>query len=100
MKGDVYPPKRQMEDLVPAYFSGTTNALRKGVTKMSADAAIKKIEGWEEALQEVEIPGVRAILRDLGALKRQLDQDEPDGDRIRDDTFASRGCNGKNLREG
>ena len=73
---------------MPAYFSGTTNALRKGVTKMSADAAIKKIEGWEEALQEVEIPGARAILRDLGALKRQLDQDEPDGDRIR--TILSR----------
>ena len=73
---------------MPAYFSGTTNALKKGVTKMSAEAAIKKIEGWEEALQEVEIPGARAILRDLGALKRQLDQDEPDGDRIR--TILSR----------
>ena len=73
---------------MPAYFSGTTNALKKGVTKMSTDAAIKKIEGWEEALQEVEIPGARAILRDLGALKRQLDQDEPDGDRIR--TILSR----------
>jgi hypothetical protein len=72
-----------MEEFVPAYFSGTTNALKKGVGKMSADAAIKKIEGWEEALQEVEIPGARVILRDLGALKRQLDQDEPDGDRIR-----------------
>ncbi len=73
---------------MPAYFSGTTNALKKGVTKMSADAAVKKIEGWEEALQEVDIPGARAILRDLGALKRQLDQDEPDGDRIR--TILSR----------
>ena len=73
---------------MPAYFSGTTSALRKGVTKMPADAAIKKIEGWEEALQEVEIPGARAILRDLGALKRQLDQDEPDGGRIR--TILSR----------
>ncbi len=73
---------------MPAYFSGTANALRKGVTKMSAEAAIKKIEGWEEALQEVDIPGARAILRDLGALKRQLDQDEPDGERIR--TILSR----------
>ena len=48
----------------------------------------RKSKGWEEALQEVEIPGARAILRDLGALKRQLDQDEPDGDRIR--TILSR----------
>jgi len=72
-----------MEDFVPASFSATMNALRKGVTRMSADAAIKKIEGWEEALQEVDLPGTRSILRDLSALKRQLEQDEPDGERVR-----------------
>ena len=37
---------------MPAYFSGTTNALKKGATKMSAEAAIKKIEGWEEAYRK------------------------------------------------
>ncbi|MDX2263685.1 MAG: hypothetical protein NW215_01755 [Hyphomicrobiales bacterium] len=68
---------------MPAYFSGTINALRKGATRMSVDAAIKKIESWEEALQDVEITGVKAILRDLAALKRQLEIDEPDGDRVR-----------------
>jgi hypothetical protein len=30
-----------MEEFVPAFFSGTTSALKKGVTKMTADAAIK-----------------------------------------------------------
>src|SRR5262249_28375021 len=63
--------------------SGTVSALRKGALRMSSDAAIRKIEGWEEALQDVDVPGTRSILRDLGALKRQLENDEPDGDRVR-----------------
>jgi hypothetical protein len=36
---------------------------------MAPDAATKKIETWEGARPEVEMPGARAILRDLGALK-------------------------------
>jgi hypothetical protein len=66
-----------------AYFAGTLTALKKGITKMSISAAIRNIENWEESLQDVEITGCRAILRDLGALKKQLQEDEPDGERIR-----------------
>ena len=55
-----------------AAFSGTLNALKRGITKMSANAAIKNIENWEESLQDVEISGVKAILRDLGSLKKAL----------------------------
>ncbi len=63
-------------------FTATINALEKGVTSMSPEAAVKRIENWEDVLQEVDVPGARSILRDLGALKRQLEQDEPDEDRI------------------
>jgi hypothetical protein len=66
-----------------AYFSGTITALKKGITKMTAAAAVRNIENWEESLQNVEVTGCRAILRDLGALKKQLQEDEPDGERIR-----------------
>jgi hypothetical protein len=66
-----------------AYFAGTLTAFRKGITKMPVAAAIKNIEAWEERLQEVELTGCRAILRDLAALKKQLQEDEPDGERIR-----------------
>jgi hypothetical protein len=66
-----------------AYFSGTIDALKKGVTKMSIAAAIKNIENWEESLREIELTGCRSILRDLAALKKQLQEDQPDGDRIR-----------------
>jgi hypothetical protein len=66
-----------------AYFSGTINALKRGITKMSCDVAVRNIENWEESLQDVEVPGGKAILRDLGALKKQLEMETPDGDRVR-----------------
>jgi hypothetical protein len=66
-----------------AYFAGTLTALKKGITKMTISAAVRNIENWEESLQDVELTGCRAILRDLAALKKQLQEDEPDGDRIR-----------------
>lgn len=68
---------------MPAYFAGTINALKKGATRMTADAAIWKIEGWEEALEDVEVPGTKGIIRDLQSLKKQLSREEPDGDRVR-----------------
>jgi hypothetical protein len=66
-----------------AYFSGTMDALKKGVMKMSISAAIKNIEHWEDSLRDVELTGCRSILRDLAALKKQLQEDQPDGERIR-----------------
>jgi hypothetical protein len=66
-----------------AYFSGTIDALKKGVTKMSVSAAIRNIENWEENLRDIELSGCRSILRDLAALKKQLQEDQPDGERIR-----------------
>ena len=66
-----------------AYFSGTINALKRGITKMTVSAAVRNIENWEENLAEVEVSGCRAVLRDLGTLKKQLQEDEPDGERIR-----------------
>ena len=65
-----------------AYFSGTLKALRGGATRMSARAAIKNIEHWEEALEDVDVPGVKGIVRDLGALKKCLEADDMDHERI------------------
>jgi hypothetical protein len=76
-------PEEPPEDEMAAYFSGTMNALKRGITKMTCDAAIRNIENWEDSLQDIEITGCKAILRDLAALKKQLDVSEPDGDRVR-----------------
>jgi hypothetical protein len=67
---------------VAAYFSGTMKAFQNGITRMSTRAAIRNIEHWEEALEETDVPGVCTILRDLGALKRCLEAEELDGERI------------------
>ena len=65
-----------------ASFAPTIEAFKKGITRMTVTAAVKNIEGWEEKLESAEVSGSKTILRDLGALKKALQMDEPDGERI------------------
>ncbi len=67
---------------MPAQFAATIQALKKGTANRPIKAAIKKIGNWEEPLQEIQVPSARAILRDLGALKRQLEHDKPGIERV------------------
>jgi len=68
---------------MPARFAATAGAFEKGIEKTAPDAAIKLIEGWEEALAKVDLPGTKGIARDLEALKKALGNDNPDGDRVK-----------------
>lgn len=68
---------------MPARFTATANAFEKGIEKTKPETAIKLIEGWEEALSSVDTPGAKGIARDLEALKKALDKDEPDGERVK-----------------
>lgn len=63
-------------------FAATLNAFNRGIEALKPRQAISMIEDWETALAEVDVPGTKGIVRDLGALKRQLDADEPDEQRI------------------
>lgn len=63
-------------------FDATIKHIKDGVKGFTIAAAIKNIEGWETALEKHEEPGVKAILRDLGGLKKHLQADEPKGDAI------------------
>jgi hypothetical protein len=65
-----------------ASFTPTIEAFKKGITKMTASAAVKNIESWEGKLESVEVSGSKTILRDLSALKNALQMDEPDSARI------------------
>ncbi len=67
-----------------ASFAPTLEAFKKGITRMTVSAAVKNIEGWEDKLESIEVSGSKTILRDLGALKKALQMDEPDGARIRE----------------
>jgi len=68
---------------MPVRFAATANAFEKGIENTSPAAAIKMIEGWEEALSSVDIPGAKGIARDLEALKKALGNETPDEERIK-----------------
>ena len=63
-------------------FAGTMNAINRGLDETKAPKGADMVEDWEAALAEVDIPGAKGILRDLGALRKQLEKPEPDSDRI------------------
>lgn len=41
------------------------------------------IEDSETSLDEVDVAGVKSLVRDLGSLKKLLQKDEPDGEKVR-----------------
>jgi hypothetical protein len=63
-------------------FAGTMNAINRGLESTKAPKGADMIEDWESALAEVDVPGAKGILRDLAALRKQLEKDAPDADRI------------------
>ncbi|MDN4632364.1 hypothetical protein [Sphingomonas sp. PvP056] len=63
-------------------FAGTMNAINRGLDTTKATKGADMIEDWEAALADVETSGAKGILRDLGSLRKQLERDEPDADRV------------------
>ncbi|MFD1786295.1 hypothetical protein ACFSC3_01795 [Sphingomonas floccifaciens] len=65
-----------------AKFAGTMNAINRGLDGTKASKGVDMIEDWETALADLDVPGTKGILRDLGALRKQLEKDTPDADRV------------------
>jgi uncharacterized protein YmfQ (DUF2313 family) len=63
-------------------FSATTNAVNRGLETTKPDKGAHLIEDWEAALADTEVSGAKGILRDLQALRKQLEGDKPNADRI------------------
>ncbi len=63
-------------------FAGTMNAINRGLDETKPTKGADMIEDWETALADVDISGAKGILRDLGALRKQLEKDAPDADRV------------------
>ena len=63
-------------------FAGTMNAINRGLADTKANKGADMVEDWEAALADVEVSGAKGILRDLGALRKQLEKSEPDADRV------------------
>jgi len=63
-------------------FAGTLNAINRGLDSTKPAKGVDMIEDWEAALSDLDMPGSKGILRDLGSLRKQLERDEPDADRV------------------
>ena len=63
-------------------FAGTMNAINRGLDATKPAKGVTMIEDWEAALADIDTPGSKGILRDLGSLRKQLEASEPDADRI------------------
>lgn len=63
-------------------FAGTMNAINRGIDSTKPDKGAHMVEDWETALADVDVPGAKGILRDLGALRKQLEKETPDAERI------------------
>ena len=63
-------------------FTTTIKALQEGAKSFTADKAVTNIESWEEYLSKHDHEGVKAVVTDLGKLKKLLQADELDGKAI------------------
>lgn len=63
-------------------FAGTMNAINRGLDMTKPPKGADIVEDWEAALADVDTSGAKGILRDLAALRKQLERDAPDADRI------------------
>jgi hypothetical protein len=63
-------------------FAATLNAVNRGLEKTKAEKGVDLIEDWETALADLDLPGAKGIARDLTSLRKQLERDNPNADRI------------------
>ncbi len=63
-------------------FTTTIKALQEGAKSFTAEKAVTNIESWEDYLSKHDHEGVKAVVSDLGKLKKLLQADELDGKAI------------------
>lgn len=63
-------------------FAATINAVNRGLENTKADKGVHLIEDWETALADLDVPGAKGIGRDLASLRKQLERDNPNAERI------------------
>ncbi len=64
-------------------FETTIKAIHDGAKSFTIDKAVSNIEGWEEYLSKHQHDGVKAVVTDLGKLKKLLQSKELDGQAIK-----------------
>ena len=67
---------------MPARFTATLNAFEKGIENTKPQAATKIIQAWEDELANTDVSGAKGIAGDLASLRKALEKDEPDSERV------------------
>lgn len=67
---------------MPKRFAATENAIEKGLSTTKPAAGAKLAEGWLTELENVDTPGAKGLHGDLQRLVKELEKDEPDGERV------------------
>lgn len=67
---------------MPKRFTATENAIEKGLETNTAASGSKLVASWEEELRNSDFPGAKGIAGDLERLRKALEADEPDGEKI------------------
>lgn len=66
-----------------ARFAATLNAVNRGLENTKPDKGADLVEDWETAVADLDLPGAKGIARDLAALRKQLESDNPKEERVR-----------------
>lgn len=66
-----------------ARFGATLNAVNRGLENEKPAKGADLVEDWETAVADLDMPGSKGIARDLGALRKQLESDKPNEERVR-----------------
>ncbi len=64
-------------------FDATIKHIQDGVKGFTVKAAVTNIEGWEATLEKSESAGVKTLVKDLGTLKKYIQAEAPDGEKIK-----------------
>ena len=62
-------------------FDATIKHIQDGVKGFTVK--VTNIEGWEATLEKSESAGVKTLVKDLGTLKKYIQAEAPDGEKIK-----------------
>lgn len=63
-------------------FAETMKLVEAGADKGAGSKGVTNIQDWEKALAEVDAPGAKGLHGDLESLRKQLEKEEPDAERV------------------
>lgn len=68
---------------MPQRFTATENAFDKGIEKTSPKQGAKLAGEWVDELRKADFPGAKGLASELERLEKLLNDDAPDGDKVR-----------------